>query len=180
MSAVSSELRTNPSKSFVEPLDSIWLRKIPLSNTLRRRVLSVPRWKAMFILTMSCGSSKEYSTQHPPSPSTSLPLHDQRELASRLLSRVFSGVQPSGLQPEPDVLSSNAEASTVTVVRSAASTRAAVHMGVKGGGIQDGHVTQTINTRDKKDISVSCGGLLHLPSATCPGMYGIRSVSAHA
>lgn len=36
---------------------------------------------------------------------------------------MLSGVHPSGLQPYPDVLSSYAEASTVTVVRTAASTR---------------------------------------------------------
>lgn len=68
--------------------------------------------------------------QHAPFPSTSSPLHDQRELASRLSSRVFTGVHPFGLQPRPDALSSNAEASTTTVVRSAASTR----LGVVGAG----------------------------------------------
>ena len=105
---------------------SIWLWNCPLSYTLRDRVLSVPLRSAISILTMSCGCLKWYSMQHPPSPSTRSPLHDQRELASRLLSRVFSGLQPSGLHPFPDVLSSKPVASTKTVVRSAASTRSGV------------------------------------------------------
>ena len=87
---------------------------------------------------MSCGSSKWYSIQHPPFPSTRSPLHDQREFPSRLSSRVFSGLQPSGLQPEPDVLSSNPEASTSTVVRSAASTRTGVDRAVLAGDRVDG------------------------------------------
>ena len=37
---------------------------------------------------------------------------------------MFSGIQPSGLQPLPDVLSSYPAASTVTVVLTRASTRA--------------------------------------------------------
>lgn len=79
--------------------------------------------------------------QHPPPPSTSSPLHDQRELGSLFSSRVFDGVQPSGLQPYPDVLSSNPEASTTTTVRSAASTRlevvgaGVVAVGVVGAGV---------------------------------------------
>lgn len=75
--------------------------------------------------------------QHPPFPWTRLPLHDQREFASRLLSLVFLAAHPSGLHPKPDVLSSNAVAATDTVVRSAASTSAGAAVGavvVAGGG----------------------------------------------
>ena len=44
-------------------------------------------------------------------------------------------MHPSGLQPNPSVLSSNAETSTNTVVRSAASTRESLEgAGVEGAG----------------------------------------------
>lgn len=76
------------------------------------------------MFTRSWASFNEYLIQRRLSLSRMSPWHDHRQFDARLLSLVCWGMQPSGLQPEYDVLVSYPVASTATIVLSRASTRA--------------------------------------------------------